>query len=573
MHNEQGKSGGFFSKVMHMVRGVPSVPGATTGSDVDSQNNRELLREVVERKRRNDAIRQQEFAQLRQLRQRGALTSQGPQAAVTRTAAGFLPSMLGQAHDASTSQTLQKIDEIEAQMSGQWWQGAADSAVAQDAKAARVRHKPTGPALSQLPVLGEDSMVERLTQPPLEFTLEDVSMNTSQPFEPSIAPTAVVVGAASRSQAPAPVVVPVFKPHPDLEEAAILFAHGDLHGARTRLLEQLVHSLNSAPVDEDKVAVLWHAILDWCRATGDEETFEPLAIDYAEHFGRSAPLWFSIPGRLGMAALYGNEEGKVTKRQVQWSSPAMMTVGSVNALRAAHQGADQPWSMSWSRLTSIDPAALHPLAMLLDEWAGSNGQFVVSDAGRLLSLIEVNSPTGDSSHGPQWWTLRMAVLRWMNRMDEYEQVALDYCITYEVSPPSWLDPRCLCVVQESGEADISLLHEASMQSTLAQKGDASGTVPAVAVLTGLTGVIEGDVQVRLDAIAEQASQKGSKTLDIACDNLIRLDFVAAGGVLNWAAEMQSQGYELKFTQLHQLVAVFFHIIGIQEHATIQATLA
>jgi len=84
-------------------------------------------------------------------------------------------------------------------------------------------------------------------------------------------------------------------------------------------------------------------------------------------------------------------------------------------------------------------------------------------------------------------------------------------------------------------------------------------------------VIEGDPQDWLNALAAQA--KRGQVLDIACGNLIRLDFVAAGSILNWAADMQNQGYALRFTQLHQLVATFFHVIGIHEHATLQATFA
>ena len=88
---------------------------------------------------------------------------------------------------------------------------------------------------------------------------------------------------------------------------------------------------------------------------------------------------------------------------------------------------------------------------------------------------------------------------------------------------------------------------------------------------GLAGVIEGDAQPWLDALGAQVRR--GQVLEISCANLIRLDFVAAGSVLNWAAEMQSHGHELRFTQLHQLVAEFFHIIGIHEHATVQAVAA
>ena len=88
---------------------------------------------------------------------------------------------------------------------------------------------------------------------------------------------------------------------------------------------------------------------------------------------------------------------------------------------------------------------------------------------------------------------------------------------------------------------------------------------------GLAGVIEGDLQEWLDVLGAKA--QNSKTLDVACDKLIRMDFVAAGTVLNWAADLQRQGVGVRFTQLHQLMAAFFHVIGIQEHAVVQATQA
>ncbi len=46
----------------------------------------------------------------------------------------------------------------------------------------------------------------------------------------------------------------------------------------------------------------------------------------------------------------------------------------------------------------------------------------------------------------------------------------------------------------------------------------------------------------------------------------RIDFAAAGSVLNWAADLQSQGHVVDFQNLHRLIAVFFNVIGINEHA-------
>jgi len=57
---------------------------------------------------------------------------------------------------------------------------------------------------------------------------------------------------------------------------------------------------------------------------------------------------------------------------------------------------------------------------------------------------------------------------------------------------------------------------------------------------------------------------------IGCGDLVRVDFAAAGSILNWVAMRQAEGKELEFQNVHRLVAAFFHIIGINEHAKVIA---
>ena len=57
-------------------------------------------------------------------------------------------------------------------------------------------------------------------------------------------------------------------------------------------------------------------------------------------------------------------------------------------------------------------------------------------------MLRDATPSNDRGVNPAWWKLRMEVLRVMHRPDEFELVALDYCVTYEVSPPSWDSARC-----------------------------------------------------------------------------------------------------------------------------------
>jgi hypothetical protein len=91
-----------------------------------------MLKEMIERKRRNDFVRKREFDMLRKMRSRDVL------AARTRASRpSFFQSSLPSKPDDRAS-TLKKIDEIEAQMSMQWWKTkGADSPPAP----ARVGHR------------------------------------------------------------------------------------------------------------------------------------------------------------------------------------------------------------------------------------------------------------------------------------------------------------------------------------------------------------------------------------------------------------------------------------------------
>lgn len=557
MNQESGKTGGFFSKMLQKVKGSSAKESADLAASDDGPYSKEALTQMVERKRRDDAIRTQEFAELRQLRHKGGSGS----LPVSVPSSAFLPSALDAEN--RTASTLQKIDAIEAQMAQQWWRGAegaqpvaeavssfVDSAPAQATAAQRMPAGMTAAQWKAIPTLGQESMVRTAPHSTVGSTAASASDKGSDNATLAISP--------------------------DLEEAAILFAHGDLDGAKARLLELLVQGLDRKPVDNHAVAGIWHAVLDLYRALGDEEGFEPLAIDYAAHFGHSAPLWFSMPEQLGMPALGVPTTPTTQRRAFRWNAPAVLKAEAVTALETSQQAAAAPWRISWSQFSQIDAAAVPQLAQLLEHWSGQPGQFRVVDAARLLTVVEAQALAGDAARPPQWWALRMAALRWLNRADAFEQVALDYCVTYEVSPPSWVQPLCQCDEPEEGASATAWMASTqdSRFSTLgpatqmgAGGSSAAASAPHAGEWEGLAGVIEGDASPWLQAL--QARARLGEVLEIPCDWLIRLDFVAAGTVLNWAAEMQALGHQLRFTQLHHLVAVFFHVIGIQAHAKLQ----
>jgi anti-anti-sigma regulatory factor len=82
----------------------------------------------------------------------------------------------------------------------------------------------------------------------------------------------------------------------------------------------------------------------------------------------------------------------------------------------------------------------------------------------------------------------------------------------------------------------------------------------------LRGEVLGDATRALASLGE-VNEVGAQ-LVVSCRNLVRVDFSAAGGILNWVALRQAEGGQVQFTDVHRLVAAFFIVIGINEHGRV-----
>ena len=580
---ETPPAGGLLSKMVRFVRN-PTVQWTELDSlteDRESQYSKQMLKEMIERKRRNDFVRRREFDQLRKLRQREVLQGHRTEDASNRPSL-FQSSM---ASPDERAVTLKKIDEIEAQMSQQWWKSkqsgnesgetmpltmppgepqpasGPDTQAAADARAfaptvpatlasplAAASPAPTAPS-PVAPLFANDSMAVG------RFGGVDAALQAEPEVHPSFSPT--VPGGVP----PVAVQLERFVHEPDLEEAAIRYANGDHEGAESGLLQVLEQHRQDDP---EQQLELWMTLFDLYRATGQQDRFESLAIDFAAQYSRSAPLWFSLPDQLGVQVSSSDEAGDAPgRREFSWNAPQRLAVSSVAALQASVERAASPWTLAWSRIAGIDDAAVPLLADLFTRWADKQGQFVFSGVDRLETLLEIMTQSGDRTSGTEWWRLRMSALRLMGRPDEFELVALDYCVTFEVSPPSWVAPKC---GYSDDNASANAQPQANERDMLASDFGELTLPPPIdngpAAL--LSGVIEGDAVPLLQPLQELV--KPGVPLVIACDKLMRIDFAAAGSVLNWAADLQSQGHVVHFQNLHRLIAVFFNVIGINEHA-------
>ena len=581
MSKEDTPPGGLLSKVVRFVRN-PTVNWTDLDgieAERESQYSKQVLKEMIERKRRNDFVRRREFDYLRKLRKQDPLTGQRAESPGARPS--FFHSSLTSPVERAV--TIQKIDEIEAQMSMQWWKGKPQGAALPHALAPDPEGRPAQagglfdvsttfaptallslpmamePQTAASPLFADDSMsvtgfggvASLVLQPPQRSALENVQ------------PGSAYTSAAEMEE---------FVHEPDLEEAAIRFANGDHAGAEAGLLEVLAqHAADDAEQQFD----IWMTLFDLYRATGQQDRFDTLALDFAALFSRSAPLWFSIPEQLGLAVEPTQGAPALARREFSWNAPATLTLQTVTALQASLARAASPWTLAWGRIVNIEAPALTALADEFDRWADQRVQIVFAGADVLHALMQSHTQSGDRNSNPEWWRMRMAALRFMGLPDDFEIVALDYCVTYEVSPPSWASPQCVysdVSVEAAAPKAAPAAHAPADLLAKTHWGDlnqpaglgSDEALHGTSAAPSFSGHIEGDASAVLNALAERA-RPGAPLL-VACDRLIRIDFSAAGSVLNWAAEQQALGHVVHFHNLHRLVAVFFNVIGISEHA-------
>jgi ABC-type transporter Mla MlaB component len=545
---------------------------------------KKALQEVIERKRRNDLVRRREFDQLRKLRRTGLLLG---------TDRAAPPSVFQGSTTASNlderATTIKKIDQIEAQMSRQWWKGKqAEATVPSDSAASvadQLRTSADATTTASAAKVPGDTIISATTvepgpraqtEPGSEYEPTQMGLVTDE--EGAAIGTEGQQSGSGLSEFSASKLLPVeaggVQADVDLEEAAIRFANGDDQGAEATLLA----ALQAEEIDL-KSAVQWAAALfDYYRATGQQAGFDRLAVDYAQRFGRQAPAWFSIPDLLKQPLLAPGPQSPTALASgvtAAWNCPVALDLSAVQALQTdVARATAARRRFNWSRLKTISADGAAALAQLFAQWCMEPVRLRFDGASVLEKTLKYYTPSGQKQLALFWWQLRFDALRIMRLHNEFELAALDYCVTYEVSPPPWVDARCDCVTDLiTTDTPVADFEDPFEDTAPVDHGDPS-PAPALSAGPGRLLAVEIELVGELLGDASQALNKfktglwAAGHIVVSCARLVRVDFSAAGSILTWVVARESEGCVVQFHTVPHLVAAFFNVIGINEHARV-----
>ena len=324
-----------------------------------------------------------------------------------------------------------------------------------------------------------------------------------------------------------------FEAAPVLEEAAILYANGQALTA----LAALSDALQNAKMPDATARQGWFLLFDLYENLGRRDEFETAALDFAVRFETSPPAYNDrssvkdpalVTGSAQYFALTGTLDGAVEKQFAQLAKTAER---------------NQTVRIEFGKIEAV---AAEGCALLLAQLKGfkkSGHGLVFSSAEHLIKLLNGAIETGRRSDPEVFWMLLLELYQFQQMQAAFEETALNYCITYEVSPPSW----------------VELAKSAS--STPPANGPATLDVPQDAFY--LKGELAGASELLLNDIAAHAGGKSRVVIDMF--GVKRIDFIAAGGFLNVVQTLRGMSKEIEIRSSSPLVAALLVSMGFLNH--------
>jgi len=327
-----------------------------------------------------------------------------------------------------------------------------------------------------------------------------------------------------------------------IEETAILFANGLIEPAEAGL---------RAAIESDALGDAaqrgWLMLFELLQQRNDKAAFESLTIEYVLRFESSPPAWIEYKDEAPARAPAGPAKPAGAALIVL---PEAIDAGVVKHLEQLKQQSlvHQSITVDMSNVRMVDMVGAELLLRVIHAFKRASHDLTVVGADLLITPLRAAVEAGRRDSGDAVWMLLLEVFRLLNRQHDFEETGIQYCITYEVSPPSW-------------EPAPSNLKTREAQPRAPQAVEA--------VVEGLQwrGTLRGEGDPHFGRLIAQA--RIDKQIVVDCTYLRRVEFATATAMLSMLTKIRQAGAAVEFRNVNYLIAALFSLLGIDAVAQIQ----
>lgn len=327
-----------------------------------------------------------------------------------------------------------------------------------------------------------------------------------------------------------------------IEEGAVLFANGQAAEALTRM---------QAALQQDDLGAwklqVWLMIFDLLQHLGKRAAFEELALDFAVKFERSPPLWVDPPPTAPAAA--------GARAAANMVLSGTLAAQSANAFEQLLKSAEKQsrLKLDFSKLQGVEPEGAKLLLDALRKLRAAKKEVVLGGEGQLVKALRERAQAGDATVDQAVWLLLLDVYQQLGQMNEFEEAAVDFAVTYEVSPPSY-DPAQVKKRLSTGTTQ-------AMETLPAQADDGEDDGAF-----RISGEVAGQHDALFADLAAYAG--GANPVLIDMKRTRRIDFVNAGRLLNVLEKLKAESKPIVIRGVGEMIVALFAVMGISKVARI-----
>ncbi|MDP2828579.1 MAG: hypothetical protein Q8O37_08225 [Sulfuricellaceae bacterium] len=322
-----------------------------------------------------------------------------------------------------------------------------------------------------------------------------------------------------------------------VDEAAVYYANNMPDQALNSLLQYIQLHPESTEMQP------WLMLFDLYQVQNNHRAFNELSLQFVEKFERSAPIW-----RSSAAVATTTQKTDSGLRNSVSMGNHLAKGAEIDKLCELVKGTGQV-RVSLGALSSIEQSGCKLLCESL-KGCRKKGRIVQLDGVEsLIELIKKQlAARGSESVETDTWLLLFELYQWLGLESTYEDLAIEYAVTYEISPPAW----------ETVKPDLAAAQEKSptikTTNSLELQDDAFR----------LHGVISESSQSQLSDLAAYAKDKKEVRINMA--DVSRVDFVAVGNVLGALISLTQDGKTVSILETNELIKALFHMMNVEEFA-------
>ena len=333
-----------------------------------------------------------------------------------------------------------------------------------------------------------------------------------------------------------------------IDETAILFSNGQIDAAEAVLragirADDLGHATQNA----------WLMLFELINQRGDKKSFEQLTMEYALRFEDSPPAWFDYveaptretrrPATAAPAATGGAEPAVRLPEKVD--AGVVKQLEELKSLATTHAAL----KLDFSAVRAIDLVGAELLLRVVNAFKRARHELTLAGAEQFLGPLRSATEPGRRDASDALWMLMLEILRVLDRQEEFDETAIQYCITFEVSPPSW----------EPAPPNIKPGPATAFESM--------PQIDAAVDFFEWRGAIDGEGEPHFGRLLAAAA--ANPQLIVECAQLRRMAFSAASAMLTLARRVQKTGSSIELRDVNPMIAALLHLLGVTGVAEVQ----